>query len=656
MSQIVVLKLYKNNELIKVKQFDSDQVVIGRSPEAQIVIDDNLISLLHAVVERRENKYFVSDLGSETGVYVNNEKILESEIGTGQIFSLGEYSLHFFIGIPKPISNFVRDESAPVTEKTESLPTQDDVEPSEPKSVEKNIVIAQQFSPNEKPKDKIGKPINKTTYAPSSEFSDIKQIIRPEKGTIIEVVVAWGERVISTAHFSKSGSVYIGSDSSCDIVVPILGTNLKKHKLLKIDSLAHVLITSEMDGEYIHSTQSSRSFKDMARNNQMEVKGSNFLIHVAQGDMVVVRLAGGMVSLAIRYVSETPKPALAPFFDLTASEVAGVILAIVVASIFSLYMMVYAPEPIEDLEAKADEPLRKAVVTFKPPKPKQIVVVADETKKPVEKKVVEVKDLEKKTPPAAKKVGQTGKAGSVQKTEAKVEKKTPLVQQKKQGGAVNTGASGASAKSNKPDPMKSGILSVFGKGGTQEKLNQVYSGSGELTGMAEQATGKTGFNEDRAGKSLGARTKEAPGSGSGKQSIGVSGPITDGRGAGNFGFGSGSVGKKGSVQINIGGQEEAFVGSIDKEAIRRVILDNISQIRNCYERVLNQQPDLFGKLVIEWDIEDKGRVRQAKAVSNSTGSSQLATCVVTRLKSWRFPEPPDDQIARVTYPFVFAAK
>ena len=711
MSQLLVLKLYKSSELVQVKQFDTSQIVIGRSPESQFVIEDSNVSMLHAVIEQRGETYFVSDLGSDTGVVHNNKKVLEAEIKSGDILKIGNFEIHFFIGIPKVASPAPQAEVKKVqtpqadAKKTEFKNVENKITPkvqetlviaknvnaqdsdkedeaSPPPKIEKppkvsksqNIKVeagseqtppkdkiistAQKFSPNKKPSEALSKPIpkGKSTYAPDSEFDNIKQFIKPEKGTVVEVVVAWRERVISSHHFSSSSTVYIGSDSSCDIQVPVIGTSLRKHKLLKLDSMARVFITQEMDGEYVTSNQSVKSFKDMARNNQLEVSGSNFIVNVAQGDMALVKLAGGQLVIAIRYVSETPKPAAAPFFDLTASEVAGIIMAIVVASIFSLYMLVYAPEALTDLDDKMDEPLRKAVVTFKPPRPKQIVTAGEETKKTVEKQVVEIKELEKKAPPAPEKTGQSGKAGSVQKTEAKVEKKTELVQQKKQGGAVNTGASGASAKSDKPDPLKSGILGVFGKGGTQEKLNQVFSGSGELTGMAEQATGKSGFNEDRAGKSLGARTKESPGSGSGKQTIGVAGPITDGRGAGNFGFGSGSVGTKGSVNINIGGQEEAFVGTIDREAIRRVILDNISQIRNCYERLLNQKPDLFGKLVIEWDIEEKGRVKKARAISNSTGSSELATCVVTRLKTWRFPEPPDDQIARVTYPFVFAAK
>ena len=53
---------------------------------------------------------------------------------------------------------------------------------------------------------------------------------------------------------------------------------------------------------------------------------------------VVVKLADGMISIVVRYVAETPKPAMAPFLDLTASEVAGVIHSIVVAAIFSLYI------------------------------------------------------------------------------------------------------------------------------------------------------------------------------------------------------------------------------------------------------------------------------------------------------------------------------
>ncbi|MCB9026187.1 MAG: AgmX/PglI C-terminal domain-containing protein [Bdellovibrionaceae bacterium] len=667
MKSFIVIRVFKSGQLVEVKQFDTDQIVIGKSDEAQLTINDSSVSPLHAVIENRGGTYFISDLGSDKGTYVGEEKILEREITSGLEILIGDFNIQFNVGVPKPmgaqpvvkVGPTVQPEPTKIkSEEPEISITKEQVQ--ETPEIEKTINVSQTFVEGQLPKENLLKKKHvksEGTYAPESAFTDIKQIVKPEKGTNIEVVVAWGERVISSHHFSKAGKVEIGTDPSCDVILPLVGTPLRKHKLLKIDSMAHVLITKEMTGEYVTGSNTSKTFQEMARNNMMEVKGNNFVINLAQGDMVIIKLPVGNLNIIVRYTSETPKPAMAPFFDLTASEVAGVILSIVVAAIFSLYMMVYAPEPLKDLDNKAEEPFRKAVIAFSPPKPKQLVKIAEETKKEEEKKIVKVEDLNKKAAPTPKVEGSSGKAGSVQKTPEKI--KTPpkkLVSQKKQGGAVKTGAEGASAKSDKPDPKNMGILSVFGNRGTQEKLNKVFSGAGELTGIAGQATGKSGFKDDRAGGNLGARTKVAPGSGQGKESVGATGPITGGRGAGNFGFGSGSVGKKGSVQINIGGQEEAFVGTIDREAIRRVILDNISQIRNCYERILNRNPDLFGKLVIEWDIEEKGRVKSAKAISNTTGSSELASCVVGRLKNWRFPEPPEDQIARVTYPFVFAAK
>jgi len=50
-----------------------ERYVIGRSPEADIVLSDRRISRLHAEVIRRAGRYFVHDLGSKNGTYVNGQ-------------------------------------------------------------------------------------------------------------------------------------------------------------------------------------------------------------------------------------------------------------------------------------------------------------------------------------------------------------------------------------------------------------------------------------------------------------------------------------------------------------------------------------------------------------------------------------------------------
>ncbi|NJL24562.1 MAG: AgmX/PglI C-terminal domain-containing protein [Calothrix sp. SM1_5_4] len=210
-------------------------------------------------------------------------------------------------------------------------------------------------------------------------------------------------------------------------------------------------------------------------------------------------------------------------------------------------------------------------------------------------------------------------------------------------------------KSEKPDPNKMGLLATFGKGGLQKDLSKAYSGSGELAGMADAATGYAGFAEDRAGDGLGSKLKDS-GSGKGTSTIGISGVGTQGRGTGGTGYGTGGIGQKGSVQINVGGQEADFAGGMDKEAIRRVIREHIREIRSCYERELQRSPDLYGKIVLEWDIEEGGRVSRCVVKNNALGNDTVANCIVSRLKTWKFPDPPKDQIGRVVYPFVFSSQ
>ncbi len=211
-------------------------------------------------------------------------------------------------------------------------------------------------------------------------------------------------------------------------------------------------------------------------------------------------------------------------------------------------------------------------------------------------------------------------------------------------------------KSEKPDPNKMGLLATFGKGGMQKDLNKASAGAGELAGMADQATGAAGSSENRAGDNLGGKLKDTGAGGKGTATYGIAGVGTQGRGTGTTGYGTGGLGQKGSVQINVTGQEGQFEGGMDKEAIRRVIREHIREIRSCYERELQRSPDLYGKIVLEWDIEEEGRVSRVVTKSNALGNDNVANCIMARLKTWKFPDPPKDQVGRVVYPFVFSSQ
>ncbi len=66
-----VTKGYSLNEKLQHK----NKIIIGRSPEADIFIDDNQVSRRHAEVSKEGNNYFVCDLGSTNGTYINGKLI-----------------------------------------------------------------------------------------------------------------------------------------------------------------------------------------------------------------------------------------------------------------------------------------------------------------------------------------------------------------------------------------------------------------------------------------------------------------------------------------------------------------------------------------------------------------------------------------------------
>jgi len=693
LKQPVVLRIYKGDKLEAVRQFESSQIVIGRNSDVQLELQDEGVALLHAMIEQRDGEYYLSDLGSSNGTFKAGNRILEDRLASGDEITIGPFRIQFFIGVPKPAAppkvvadvpaetvvssvNFSMPEPPPFEDsdleiesskpkpvpQTESPPA---VKKEEKKTVVPPVVTAKPTAPPSvsQPR-KVGMPAaaagkkkkSRKTFAPPAPYKDLGEVIKPHKGSVVEVLVTWNNRVLSTNHFNRPGSVFISSSEDADVIVPIISSS-SKYELLKIAGQCTVCLTPEMTGEVVRDGE-TLNFTELARQNKLRNVGSHFELDLRQGEMVRVGLQGDLISIYIRYVAETPKPLVAPLLDMTSSEVTGVILALAVSAILGLYMNIYTPSPLLEDEAKIEEPIRKAIVKFdrpkreeapKEPEQKKVVEVKDKQKAPAEPKAAQAKAFEQKPDP--------GKAAEVKPKPNSQNKPKIPTSAVAQGAAVKTGnKEGANMKSEKPDPNKMGLLATFGKGGVQKDLSKAYSGSGELAGMADAATGAAGSAENRAGDNLGGKLKDTGAGGKGTATYGIAGVGTQGRGTGTTGYGTGGLGQKGSVQINVTGQEGEFGGGMDKEAIRRVIREHIREIRSCYEKELQRSPDLYGKIVLEWDIEEEGRVTRVVTKSNALGNDNVAKCIMSRLKMWKFPDPPRDQIGRVVFPFVFSSQ
>ena len=72
------------------------RVVIGRS-DADVVVEDEEVSRRHAVLEIREDRYVLKDLGSTNGTFVDERKITEMEIPDRGEFRVGSTQIMLIV-------------------------------------------------------------------------------------------------------------------------------------------------------------------------------------------------------------------------------------------------------------------------------------------------------------------------------------------------------------------------------------------------------------------------------------------------------------------------------------------------------------------------------------------------------------------------------
>jgi pSer/pThr/pTyr-binding forkhead associated (FHA) protein len=67
-----------------------EPIVVGRSPEAHVRIDDPWISNMHALFEPRRGGLWVVDLGSRNGTFLDDERISEARVVAGMALAFGK--------------------------------------------------------------------------------------------------------------------------------------------------------------------------------------------------------------------------------------------------------------------------------------------------------------------------------------------------------------------------------------------------------------------------------------------------------------------------------------------------------------------------------------------------------------------------------------
>lgn len=94
-------------------------------------------------------------------------------------------------------------------------------------------------------------------------------------------------------------------------------------------------------------------------------------------------------------------------------------------------------------------------------------------------------------------------------------------------------------------------------------------------------------------------------------------------------------------------------GELSKDEIQRVINAHVGEIQYCYEKQLRGNSGLAGRVVLEWTVASTGAVSLVKVSTSSLSSTEATSCMMDRVKKWKFPKPRGNGGVTVVYPFVF---
>ncbi len=200
--------------------------------------------------------------------------------------------------------------------------------------------------------------------------------------------------------------------------------------------------------------------------------------------------------------------------------------------------------------------------------------------------------------------------------------------------------------------LRSGLLGILGNGKGQVAVAGVLGSSGLGSGLNNAMRGLTGAPAAWAGGAggMGTRGTDAGGGGS---SLEIGG-IGTRSGRGGDGYGDVELGGRRRSVIRRRPSKTVVIGGLKKAQVGRVIRRNLARFKHCYEKELNRNPNLAGKVAVRFTIAPTGQVALAKVSESSIRSSKVESCAVGVMRSLRFPKPRGGGVVVVTYPFFYS--
>lgn len=675
----------------KVLEFTtSDPIMVGSGASAHVRIDGDDVSSLHCMIKPKDQgKVAVLDLGSDEGTELNGKELKgETDIKDGDVIHVGKarISVHFGGDVLAPTVPIRRASgheqatpeatlkvTAPQADVTAELPAaapapaparadakkgvkQQDQKTEvvrESRLPKKDTAVAENKPPPSHEAEKTalakavpvkgsggnGAPARTATSMPPrivhreqsqsgfrlgsgaarhahrsmAETGGKAARLSPELGSDekpqnkghVDVTALWGGTVIGVERVSGQGTVTIGQapTNSFQIAHP------------SIPAPSYAVVALSADGATVAVASGMEATLD-----GKPVSGS---VRLDVGQRAVVRV--GPVELVVQYSKRYTPIDLGMFqtLDFFYSKIFALAL---IAQLGLILAFVLTPK----LPSLDDDDLFKNQQEFT-----KLILTAQEKKK-------EKKELSgKKAAQHKDDAGVFGKKDKPKEDKLASKKGAPTVDKDKR---------------EEDRKIAMDALAQLGLKGPEGAVSNVFGPGGLGSGINNQLGGLKGASMGDAGGAggLGSRGTGAGGGGTG---LGIGG-LGSGTGRGSGGSGNIDLGGRGKGMTRIVPGKIIYEGGLSREEIQRVISRVMSQIKYCYEKELNKDPNLEGKLVASWVITGSGDVTSASMAQNTfagASAQPVEQCVVRIIQRLKFPQPKGGGQVFVTYPFVFSS-
>lgn len=602
-------------------------IKLGKMSTSHIKMQDPKVSRMHGIIEQQDGAFSFSLMGK--GDTLLNGKEIEDKIALHREdrLEVGAIKLVFYPGID------LTNESAEIgvvdaaeTQTEEASIVEGgvrEVVPSDSADTSSSVKPASDLLESDDLDSDYERRAGDRILNPyfNVELEDDDSVAKKSVGRGLEIKHYWQGSIVSAKLYRTPGIVTVGEEENCDFYIQ--KDLLPEHKKFVLSDPSNnknfnvYFVPNKV--HYIEG-QDEYNLEELLQAHKAALKTDHYgairllfktKIAFEIGDNRFEISSLPVLAAASRFSFSTFKDMLNAKYNVVSIGLHLLLLAIIFLS----------PPDIDSfsIEKLNDIPERYARVILDVPKEKKVKKVIKFDKKVVAKK----RGTNTKGKSKVKFDNLAFKNKSMTKKQMKIRR---IVHSKGALGALN----------------KSGLGRGGGAGGGIQDDNL------RLTDNADISNGASGAPDVRGGGS---------GVGGGGGSIGVGGPSRGGRYGSYSGYKgvSGMRGRKVKRRLNVSARGGMITGNLTKSQIQRVVNKHLMEVRYCYESQLMRKPNLKGGLTIQWDINPQGAVVKAAVVGGSLKDRKVHSCLVQRIRRWKFPEPKGGGFARVRYPFNFSS-